>query len=301
MSCHLGCPVSRNSSSYLFTELPLCKETLDSLEFWIPRHWFRISGTGFESMSLELGLGITVVSRIRIPWAVFCIPKPGIPDSTSKHFADSLTLGELNEWKKYSELNIRCIDWCLLIMAGDCLIHCTVWINAVIPTNRNKWTRIWRAALMPLAFSCAFILFIDTEFLCTKEAYRPWTSTSLFYDYVFITETGYFRYCCSLAKFRTCVTWQNALYLSVNVFSTQLLVEYTILTSPRGEWIRAISSWSYEPLNGLAIHKAAKSSSSICSYFKAEYWSAAGSNLRPPTLQSSALPTELILQRYIYS
>ena len=117
----------------------------------------------------------------------------------------------------------------------------------------------------------------------------------------FIIETGYFRYCCSLAKFRTCFTWENALYLSVNVFSTQLLVEYTIPTSPPGDWIRAIFSWSYEPLNGPAIHKAAKALSSICSYFKAEYWSAAGSNLRPPTLQSSALPTELILQRYIYS
>ena len=170
-------------------------------------------------------------------------------------------------------------------MAGVCLIHCTVWINDVIPTNRNKWTRIWRAALMPLAFSCAFILFIDTEFLCTKEAYRPWTSKSFFHDYVFIIETGYFRYCCSLAKFRTCLTWENALYLSVNVFSTQFLVECTILTSPRGDWIRAISSWSYEPLNGLAIYKAAKALSSICSYFKTEYWYAQG--IEPATSHSA--------------
>ena len=57
----------RNSSSYLFTELPLCKETLNRLEFWIPRRGFRIPGTGFESVSLKLGLGITVVSRTRIP------------------------------------------------------------------------------------------------------------------------------------------------------------------------------------------------------------------------------------------
>ena len=148
---------------------------------------------------------------------------------------------------------------------------------------------------MPLAFSCAFILFIGTEYLCIKEAYRPWTSKHFFHDYLFIIETG------SLAKFRTCFTWQNALYLSVNVSSTQSLVEYIILTSPTGDLICAISSWSYKPLNGLAIHKAAKAPASICSYFKAEYWSAAGSNLRPPTLQSSALPTELILQRYIYN
>ena len=180
--------------------------------------------------------------------------------------------------KKYSQLNIRCIDR-LSAYYGVCLIHCTVWINDVILTNRNKWTHIWRAALMPLGFSCAFILFIDTEFLCTKEAYRPWTSTSFFDDYLLIIETGYFRYCCSLAKFRTCVTWENALYLSVNVFSTKLLVEYTILTSHIGDLICAISSWSYEPLNGLAIHKVAKALSSICSYFKAEYWSAQGIEL----------------------
>ena len=154
---------------------------------------------------------------------------------------------------------------------------------------------------MPLAFSYVFILFIDTEYLCTKEVYRPWTSKSFFHDYLFIIETGYFRHCRSLAKVRACFTWENALCLSVSVFSTQLLDEYTILMSPTGDWIRAISSWSYEPLNGPAIHKAAKALSSICSYFKAEYWSAAGSNPRPPTLQSSALSTELILQRYIYS
>ena len=203
MSGHLRCPVLRNSPSYLFTELPLCKETLDFLEFWIPRREFRIPGRRFESLSLEL------------PDSLSCIP-----DSTSKHFPNSLNLGELNELKKYSELNIRCIDR-VSAYYGVCLIHCTVWINGIIPTNRNKWTHIWRAALMPLAFSCAFILFIDTEFLCTKEVYRPWTSKSFFHDYIFIIETGYFRYCCSLAKFRTYVTWENALYLSVNVFSTQ--------------------------------------------------------------------------------
>ena len=154
---------------------------------------------------------------------------------------------------------------------------------------------------MPLAFSCAFILFIDTEFSCTKEAYRPWTSKSFFPGYIFIIETGYFRYCCSLAKFRTCFTWENALYLSVNVFSTQLLVEYIILTSHTGDWIRAISSWSYEPLNVLAIHKAAKSLSAIRSYFKTEYSSALETEPPPPILPSSALPTELILQRYTYN
>jgi len=177
-------------------------------------------------MSLELGLGITVVSRIRIPWAVFRIPKPGILDSGfhKQTFSRFPYIGRTERMKKkYSELNIHCIDFWVSTYYGVCLIHCTVWINAVIPTNRNKWTRIWRAALMPLAFSCAFILFIDTEFLCTKEAYRPWTSKSFFHDYLFVIETGYFRHCCSLAKFWTSFIWENALYLRVNVFSTQLL------------------------------------------------------------------------------
>lgn len=117
----------------------------------------------------------------------------------------------------------------------------------------------------------------------------------------FIIETGYFWYCCSLANFGTCVTWEDALYLSFNVFNTQLIVEYTILTSPTGDWIRAISSWSYEPLNGPAIHKAAKALSAIRSYFKTEYLSALGTEPPPPILPSSAVPTRLILQRYIYN
>ena len=149
---------------------------------------------------------------------------------------------------------------------------------------------------MPLAFSCAFILFIDTEFSCTKEAYRPWTSKSFFYHrnrilpiLLFPSKVWDLRYMRKRTLFE-CQCIKHAITSWV----------HNSYVFP-GDWIRAISSWSYEPLNGLAIHKAAKAPSSICSYFKAEYWSAAGSNLRPPTPQSSALPTELILQWYIYN
>ena len=48
---------------------------------WIPHHGFRIPGTGFPSLSVELGFWI--------PWAVFWIVKPRIPHSTSKNFSDS--------------------------------------------------------------------------------------------------------------------------------------------------------------------------------------------------------------------
>ena len=61
----------------------------DSLGFWIPRQGFRIPGTGFQSLSVELEFWIPIVSGFRIPWAVFRIPKPRIPDYTSKNFPDS--------------------------------------------------------------------------------------------------------------------------------------------------------------------------------------------------------------------
>ena len=69
----------RNSPSYLFTELPLCKETLDSLEFWIPCRGFRIPCKGFESSSLELGFWILVVNGI--PDSLSCIPGSKARDS----------------------------------------------------------------------------------------------------------------------------------------------------------------------------------------------------------------------------
>ena len=42
-----------------------------------------------RSFSVELGFRIRIVSGFRIPTPVFRIPKPRIPDSTSKNFQDS--------------------------------------------------------------------------------------------------------------------------------------------------------------------------------------------------------------------
>ena len=53
---------------------PMYKGIQDSLGFWIPRRGFRIPGTGFQSLSVELGFWIPIVS--------------GIPDSLSS-FPDS--------------------------------------------------------------------------------------------------------------------------------------------------------------------------------------------------------------------
>ena len=41
-----------------------CKGIQESLGFWIPSRWFRIPGGGFQSVSVEFGLWIPIVSRI---------------------------------------------------------------------------------------------------------------------------------------------------------------------------------------------------------------------------------------------
>ena len=77
-----------------------CKGIKDTLGFWIPRRGFRIPGTGFRSLSVELGLWISIVSGS--PDFLSCIPNskaqhsrfhkqnfPPIPDSKSKNFPDS--------------------------------------------------------------------------------------------------------------------------------------------------------------------------------------------------------------------
>ena len=69
----------------------------DSLGSWIPRFGFRILGTGFQYLSV----GTWILDSNRF-WdsgfleLYFQIPKPRIPDSTSKNFPDSITWGELS-------------------------------------------------------------------------------------------------------------------------------------------------------------------------------------------------------------
>ena len=41
-----------------------CKGIQDSFGFWIPSRWFRIPGSGFQSVSVEFGFWIPIVSRI---------------------------------------------------------------------------------------------------------------------------------------------------------------------------------------------------------------------------------------------
>ena len=57
----------------------------DSLGFWIPRRGFQIPGTGFQSLSVELGFWIPIFRRIPDSTSTFS----QIPDSTSQNFLHS--------------------------------------------------------------------------------------------------------------------------------------------------------------------------------------------------------------------
>ena len=118
-----------------------CKGIQDSLEFRIP-------GTGLQFLS-DPGFWTPIVYLVgfRIPWAVFRIPKPRIPDSISKIFPDfgfqkqkfpgfrnpnCLTRGE-----SYIELSVKresTVKGCflllgkLLLVPASCLL---VWVLSV--------------------------------------------------------------------------------------------------------------------------------------------------------------------------
>ena len=78
------------SPGYALSFAP-CKGIRDSLVFWIPRHEFQIPGTGFHILcQWNLDSGFQWLVGFRIPWAVFWIQKPRIPDSRVKTwFLDS--------------------------------------------------------------------------------------------------------------------------------------------------------------------------------------------------------------------
>ena len=89
---------------------------------------------------------------------------------------------------------------------------------------------------------------------------------------------------------------KKGIFLSVNVFSTKVLTGDTIFTSPTGDRT-AISMWSSEPRDGPAVCSA-KAVPSFLSYHLRPWVLVRPreSNPRPCALQSSALPTELVLE-----
>ena len=60
---------------------------------------------------------------------------------------------------------------------------------------------------------------------------------------------------------------KNLLYLSVNVFSTKVLIGDTICTSPIRDWTATNFTWLSEPREGLPVCRA-KGVPSFLSYFK---------------------------------
>ena len=60
-----------------------------SLGFSISRCGFQIPGNWIPVCQWNLDSGFQSIVGFRIPWAVFWIPKPRIPDSKSKNFPDS--------------------------------------------------------------------------------------------------------------------------------------------------------------------------------------------------------------------
>ena len=64
-----------------------CKRIRDSLGFWIPRRIFPIPDTGFYILCQgNWDSGLQSLVGFCIPWAVFRVPKPRIPDSTNQIF-----------------------------------------------------------------------------------------------------------------------------------------------------------------------------------------------------------------------
>ena len=98
------------SSSNKKLIIALCKGIEDGLGFWFRGLEFQIPGTGFQSLSVELGFWVPIFSGI--PDSFSCIP-----DSTSKIFLDSGTKIPLpsamkswqNKWNKWK------FNWILAI------------------------------------------------------------------------------------------------------------------------------------------------------------------------------------------
>ena len=75
--------------SFEYTIAP-CEGIQNSLGFWISFHGFLILGTGFRILcQWNLDSGFQALVGFRIPWTVFRIPKPRIPELTSKTVPDS--------------------------------------------------------------------------------------------------------------------------------------------------------------------------------------------------------------------
>ena len=93
---------------------------------------FSISGTGLQSLSVEL-LSFTF-NGTQIPRAVFWLPKPRVPDTTSIHFPDFLTLGDTKT--VFHSLVPRVLSYPSLRKSGN-EVACFIFIGITFSTNKN--------------------------------------------------------------------------------------------------------------------------------------------------------------------
>ena len=83
---------------------------------------FHVTDSGFQLLDCSLCQwnfysSFQSLVGFRFPWAVFRIPKPRIPDSTSKNFSDYGIRIPLHgaEWKKYIYIIIRFCIFCFAV------------------------------------------------------------------------------------------------------------------------------------------------------------------------------------------
>ena len=110
-----------------------CKEIQDSLALWIPHLRLRIPSTGFRPLLVDLGFWFQSLVGFRIPYALFRIPKPAIPDFTSKNFPDpripKFRLAHMGRYfKKCPSLALRPL---LLYMCNVLLFLCCLVQNFI--------------------------------------------------------------------------------------------------------------------------------------------------------------------------
>ena len=121
------------------------KEIQDSLGFWIPRCEFRIPGTGFQFLSVELEFWIPIVSGI--PDSLSCIPDSKAQDSGfhQKKFPDSEILiplyGVISIFFHYS---LFWITWVTVLLCWHILVpvcwYCR--IKLLVSCTRPMWPHI---------------------------------------------------------------------------------------------------------------------------------------------------------------
>ena len=101
--------------TFLFSIRPMQRHW-DSLGSWTPRRGFRMPGTGFQSLSVELGFWIQSLVGFWIPWAVCRVPWPGISvQRENRGFVNMLLLNQSYELSCYWAV----LSCCLVVLTFE--------------------------------------------------------------------------------------------------------------------------------------------------------------------------------------